>query len=105
LQYIRSLSLLSSAYTSPPHPPTLSLPAALPIYVRRHGAGPHRRAPLPQERDGGRGEAAPARGRLARDPARLHRARHRVLVEEGQDRKSTRLNSSHLVISYAVFCL
>src|SRR2546426_7422185 len=29
------------------------------------------------------------------------------LVEAGQivDRKSTRLNSSHLVISYAVFCL
>src|SRR5256885_1661146 len=25
--------------------------------------------------------------------------------EMGQDRKSTRLNSSHLVISYAVFCL
>src|SRR2546426_3274117 len=25
--------------------------------------------------------------------------------ERGQDRKSTRLNSSHLVISYAVFCL
>src|SRR2546426_4402149 len=25
--------------------------------------------------------------------------------EESQDRKSTRLNSSHLVISYAVFCL
>src|SRR5256885_10342233 len=25
--------------------------------------------------------------------------------ETGQDRKSTRLNSSHLVISYAVFCL
>src|SRR5256885_15609304 len=24
---------------------------------------------------------------------------------QGQDRKSTRLNSSHLVISYAVFCL
>src|SRR5256885_10121919 len=32
----------------------------------------------------------------------------RVGEEEGgvaQDRKSTRLNSSHLVISYAVFCL
>src|SRR2546426_6089740 len=30
-----------------------------------------------------------------------------ALVEEQhrQDRKSTRLNSSHLVISYAVFCL
>src|SRR5256885_10278404 len=26
-------------------------------------------------------------------------------LEEGLDRKSTRLNSSHLVISYAVFCL
>src|SRR5256885_12013702 len=26
-------------------------------------------------------------------------------VIAGQDRKSTRLNSSHLVISYAVFCL
>src|SRR5256885_12545903 len=26
-------------------------------------------------------------------------------VADAQDRKSTRLNSSHLVISYAVFCL
>src|SRR2546426_4868686 len=26
-------------------------------------------------------------------------------VSDGGDRKSTRLNSSHLVISYAVFCL
>src|SRR5205807_6361485 len=26
-------------------------------------------------------------------------------LEEARDRKSTRLNSSHLVISYAVFCL
>src|SRR5256885_2613772 len=29
----------------------------------------------------------------------------RELGEGGIDRKSTRLNSSHLVISYAVFCL
>src|SRR5688500_19300329 len=29
----------------------------------------------------------------------------RVRVAAGGDRKSTRLNSSHLVISYAVFCL
>src|SRR5438034_4238265 len=28
-----------------------------------------------------------------------------VEVEKGPDRKSTRLNSSHTVISYAVFCL
>src|SRR2546426_7741115 len=29
----------------------------------------------------------------------------RILTSFEQDRKSTRLNSSHLVISYAVFCL
>src|SRR5256885_9407436 len=28
-----------------------------------------------------------------------------ILLHHGSDRKSTRLNSSHLVISYAVFCL
>src|SRR5256885_3693881 len=28
-----------------------------------------------------------------------------ALADDGLDRKSTRLNSSHLVISYAVFCL
>src|SRR5256885_12165916 len=28
-----------------------------------------------------------------------------VVLDAGADRKSTRLNSSHLVISYAVFCL
>src|SRR5256885_12027659 len=33
-------------------------------------------------------------------PPHLH-----LLVLPSQDRKSTRLNSSHLVISYAVFCL
>src|SRR2546426_2434044 len=32
------------------------------------------------------------------------RVQRRVVPREG-DRKSTRLNSSHLVISYAVFCL
>src|SRR5688500_19581258 len=32
-------------------------------------------------------------------------AEPRRIAVGGQDRKSTRLNSSHLVISYAVFCL
>src|SRR5690625_6546123 len=31
--------------------------------------------------------------------------RQAVLAERGQDRKSTRMNSSHVAISYAVFCL
>src|ERR1035438_8659062 len=33
------------------------------------------------------------------------RHRHRAVLALGSDRKSTRLNSSHLGISYAVFCL
>src|SRR5437870_11780563 len=37
-------------------------------------------------------------GVMTPPPARLHAAR-------GSDRKSTRLNSSHVAISYAVFCL
>src|SRR2546430_8297235 len=39
-------------------------------------------------------------------PARSRRRRHRGRGCEGtRDRKSTRLNSSHSQISYAVFCL
>src|SRR5256885_6677239 len=37
--------------------------------------------------------------------ARRQAHRHHPRGRGGQDRKSTRLNSSHLVISYAVFCL
>src|SRR2546426_2295580 len=48
--------------------------------------------------------------RLAREAARrVHPpplcAQVGLAAEDGEDRKSTRLNSSHLVISYAVFCL
>src|SRR5688500_16625117 len=40
-------------------------------------------------------------------PAEIDRALRMKIVERAyaEDRKSTRLNSSHLVISYAVFCL
>src|SRR5688572_31865852 len=37
--------------------------------------------------------------------ARIERAVHRVGERHVPDRKSTRLNSSHSQISYAVFCL
>src|SRR5256885_12238173 len=41
-----------------------------------------------------------------RDPGRVAVERHLRCPElPVRDRKSTRLNSSHLVISYAVFCL
>src|SRR5256885_3689783 len=39
------------------------------------------------------------------DLQQTHPGIHVSLVMPGLDRKSTRLNSSHLVISYAVFCL
>src|SRR5256885_8780343 len=48
----------------------------------------------------GRREAA-EEGAAAGAPAEVGLLRMSLL----QDRKSTRLNSSHLVISYAVFCL
>src|SRR5207249_6382924 len=35
----------------------------------------------------------------------LHVLEHRAQLRHGRDRKSTRLNSSHVSISYAVFCL
>src|SRR2546426_8142223 len=41
----------------------------------------------------------------ARAPASARRPARRRHDGERRDRKSTRLNSSHLVISYAVFCL
>src|SRR5256885_11388754 len=46
-------------------------------------------------------------GARGRDPGQRHPARAPMLpdVARDVDRKSTRLNSSHLVISYAVFCL
>src|SRR5256885_7615161 len=37
--------------------------------------------------------------------AAVRRRLRRAVLRDREDRKSTRLNSSHLVISYAVFCL
>src|SRR5262245_64669887 len=70
---------------------TLSLHDALPIWLSRNQPRPRR--------PGGR-LLPPARARAPRahgQPSRRPRS--------ATDRKSTRLNSSHLGISYAVFCL
>src|SRR2546421_3548013 len=82
---------------------TLSLHDALPISHRlvrhlRH----HHRAGGGRARPGGRGRGDRARRRghaRARSLGRAHSRLSKV------DRKSTRLNSSHDQISYAVFCL
>src|SRR5256885_2505013 len=56
------------------------------------------------------GVAGAARRPTALSYPPLHRERQREVLSAyrwqlAEDRKSTRLNSSHLVISYAVFCL
>src|SRR2546430_13230509 len=59
-----------------------------------------------EQHEGHRERRAPALRRAAqRGELRVAlRRRHRLDAEQG-DRKSTRLNSSHSQISYAVFCL
>src|SRR5690625_6621474 len=81
----------------PPAALTRSLHDALPISAVRQRLADR---PTTLRPDLGNGPAAHAARRAARyraepDPVRDRRA----------DRKSTRLNSSHVAISYAVFCL
>src|SRR5205085_11734544 len=103
--YIPYLMTFYFNYSPPPALYTLSLHDALPIYRARAVGGDGRRG----ARAGGVDEieavdqpAAPHRRCLA--GARL-RPRPEVARQQGRDRKSTRLNSSHSQISYAVFCL
>src|SRR5256885_12010986 len=51
------------------------------------------------------GPLAVAAHRIHTESDNLYVAFLEFRLQPGQDRKSTRLNSSHLVISYAVFCL
>src|SRR5256885_11772383 len=78
---------------------TLSLHDALPISAKDSRQNEEARAA--QTRHGGDDQRSSAQRRV--HPCR--RKRERDPVRAGRDRKSTRLNSSHLVISYAVFCL
>src|SRR5207249_10779471 len=58
--------------------------------------------------DAGRLRGSPVRGVPSRSPSRRRSGRPRCGVAgvgKELDRKSTRLNSSHVSISYAVFCL
>src|SRR5207248_9739374 len=88
--------------TAPTETSTLSLHDALPIFhAEPLGSGPRPGWVLGrQRRRGGRRTGAVGHRHRHRwlDPAARRAVRHR-------DRKSTRLNSSHRTISYAVFCL
>src|SRR3712207_8683087 len=74
---------------------TLSLHDALPIWRPAAGVQPRVRAESRTEK--------PHRGGASRADSRTTPCQLRVAVR--QDRKSTRLNSSHANISYAGFCL
>src|SRR2546427_9488553 len=63
---------------------------------RRPGGPPHR----PRQQGGSRGRATRRSGEAA-----ARHPRHGTARGPARDRKSTRLNSSHSQISYAVFCL
>src|SRR5207253_4161911 len=99
---------------APPGTPPLSLHDALPISsrVRRRRIASERPSHGPQQGLG------LLRRNILDPPDELVlawrgvdgvvRRRHEVRFSnpcEGRDRKSTRLNSSHVAISYAVFCL
>src|SRR5688500_19425175 len=78
---------------------------------RRRGAartaGGIRRGEAPARGVVSRGARLAGAGRPPRPSSRSVVGAQRVLDVLGarRDRKSTRLNSSHLVISYAIFCL
>src|SRR5690242_21066595 len=75
--------------------------------TRGPGGGRGRRRPRRPSRGVGQPDAREPAA-LAHDPGRGARARRRGDRPAGTgrlDRKSTRLNSSHMSMSYAVFCL
>src|SRR5690606_41713769 len=92
------------------HP--LSLPDALPIYARAAGVNVEGlRYTVPVSTANGQGLAARTRLDSIEVGGIVRRNLTAFVTEEGaletslQDRKSTRLNSSHVKISYAGFCL
>src|SRR3712207_7850977 len=84
---------------------TLSLHDALPIY-QQHATQQQRVEPDDRGRGGGDVRQPHRAGEPVqqRDAEQEERRRERS-EQEVLDRKSTRLNSSHANISYAVFCL
>src|SRR5699024_12730632 len=81
-------------------PPSSSLvPYTTLFRSLRQGRG----RPRPVGRVHGRDHCCDRQGRLQGHALRVLRHRHRWSAST--DRKSTRLNSSHVSISYAVFCL
>src|SRR3712207_8064634 len=85
---------------------TLSLHDALPICQAGVGVRPHEPEQQPDENHGDRLDDRAVREHDGHQEAEHHEREVIGRIELlGEDRKSTRLNSSHANISYAVFCL
>src|SRR5688500_20382081 len=98
---LRSMASLSAScfISNPQAPPvvhTLSLHDALPIYCRIR---------VMRKQNGGKASAMNYGLRFAAGEIIVIVDADSLIEKNTLDRKSTRLNSSHLVISYAVFCL
>src|SRR5207244_8998664 len=94
--------------TSPPAIYSLSLHDALPIFTPSVVAPLHDVVQLVVAVGAVLGLVQPFRVRLGRQPKAVAvpvRPDRRAAPAQDRDRKSTRLNSSHQIISYAVFCL
>src|SRR5207253_10068612 len=92
-------------FHSPAHPRALhSFPTrrSSDLHGRTGPARPHRATPALLQR---RGCTRRSRTEQSRAPTGRHTPRPRSPRSGRGDRKSTRLNSSHVAISYAVFCL
>src|SRR5207248_11130607 len=104
--------LLLTLTPYPPTPPSYSSFSCSRAHRDLHSF-PTRRSSDLGSRAGARARARPAPRRRRPDVrrrrgghlARAHARRRLVLPRAPVDRKSTRLNSSHRTISYAVFCL
>src|SRR5690606_40285573 len=93
---------LATPRTAPPPTDGLSLHDALPVCFTSFRVGSARRLLPPSRPTPARTNSAPVRPRpdAPRPPPTREEAPKQAI-----DRKSTRLNSSHVKISYAVFCL
>src|SRR5207253_11113472 len=105
---LRVCFLLSFAFTLPRPPTSTLFPYTTLFRSRRRGADlPDHQLPVPRHR----ARLQPVRAEGTRQHLHPHHEpdRRRVGAAGGtarrRDRKSTRLNSSHVAISYAVFCL
>src|SRR5690625_5591261 len=83
------------------HPPTPTLFPYTTLFRSHH----RRRCPIRLRSRDGQSRVSATVGAVDLAGRRFHGRRQSERPRRPRDRKSTRLNSSHVAISYAVFCL